>query len=317
MDKPTTNRIATIPTTNEEFRFGTPHARIPVSHGRLAYYRCGQGPDVVAVHGWPLHAATFRRVLPALARRFTVHLIDLPGAGATEYDARVTFEGSAAAIREAMDTVGLRRYALLAHDSGGVIARLVAADDPRVCGLVLMGSEMPGHHSFLLQTYLWVSKIPVLATWLMRAMQIPFLRRSRLAFGNCFTSPDYADGEFARLFTEPLRDPNVVRGHLAILDAFTFDLVDRLVDVHARIQAPTLCVWGERDPIFPVGKARAMLPQFAGGAELVVIPNAKLFPHEDHPDEVARHAIPFLARCLASSTKSGDTSILEPHLRAG
>jgi hypothetical protein len=42
-----------------------------------------------------------------------------------------------------------------------------------------------------------------------------------------------------------------------------------------------------------------MLPQFAGGAQLVAIPGAQLFPHEDHPAELASHARPFLERCAA------------------
>jgi hypothetical protein len=37
---------------------GAPDRMLDVGHAKLAYYRFGQGPDVVCVHGWPLHAAT-------------------------------------------------------------------------------------------------------------------------------------------------------------------------------------------------------------------------------------------------------------------
>src|SRR5262245_53887289 len=63
---------------------GPPRAFLDVGHSRLAYRRFGQGPDVVLVHGWPLHSATFRRLVPLLADAFTCHLFDLPGAGQTE-----------------------------------------------------------------------------------------------------------------------------------------------------------------------------------------------------------------------------------------
>jgi len=43
-----------------------------------------------------------------------------------------------------------------------------------------------------------------------------------------------------------------------------------------------------------------MLPQFAGPAELVEIPRARLFGHEDHPAEFLDHALPFLQRTLGS-----------------
>lgn len=276
--------------------FAEPHRMIPVTGGRLAYYRFGRGPDVVGIHGWPLHAATWRNVVPLLEKDVTLHLFDLPGAGSTEWQGRIGFEANAAAVREALDALGLGSYALLAHDSGGVVARLLAADDPRTRGLVLAGSEIPGHHSALLGAYLFVSRTPVLREAITAMLAVPTLRRSPFAFGACFEDPRYTDGDFARLFLEPLRRPEVRRGQMALLRAFRFDFIDGLERVHARIQAPALCIWGDRDPFFPIAKARQMLPQFAGGASLVAIPGAKLFPHEDRPAEFATHARDFLVR---------------------
>lgn len=278
--------------------FKAPHARIDLPDGKLAYYRFGRGPDVVAIHGWPLHAATFRTLLPYLVRDFTVHLFDLPGTGQTEWRGAIGFEPNAAAIRAGIDAIGLSRYALLAHDSGGVMARLVAASDSRVRGLVLCGSEIPGHHPPLLQAYLLVAKVPGLPRLLMGGLQIGALRRSGIGFGTCFRDPAYADGEFAEWFVRPLAKKEVVRGQMGLLQGFDFDFIDRLAEVHGRITAPTLCIWGDRDPFFPIEKARAMLPQFGGGAKLVAIPGAKLFAHEDHPAEFASHARPFLASCF-------------------
>ena len=41
-----------------------PTARVDLGHSKVAYYRFGSGPDLVFVHGWPLHAATFRKIVP-------------------------------------------------------------------------------------------------------------------------------------------------------------------------------------------------------------------------------------------------------------
>jgi pimeloyl-ACP methyl ester carboxylesterase len=43
----------------------------------------GRGPDVVMLHGWGLHGGVFDRVASQLADRFCVHLVDLPGHGAS------------------------------------------------------------------------------------------------------------------------------------------------------------------------------------------------------------------------------------------
>jgi pimeloyl-ACP methyl ester carboxylesterase len=63
------------------------------------------------------------------------------------------------------------------------------------------------------------------------------------------------------------------------------------------------CIWGTADPFFPIAKARRMLEQFPAGAELVEIPGAKLFAHEDHPDAFVAHALPFLERCLGDGVE--------------
>lgn len=41
----------------------------------------GAGPDLALVHGWGAHAGVWQDAAEALARRFRVHLVDLPGYG--------------------------------------------------------------------------------------------------------------------------------------------------------------------------------------------------------------------------------------------
>lgn len=128
---------------------------------------------------------------------------------------------------------------------------------------------------------------------LRRAM---FLTSSK-GFGGCFADPGYALGDFRELFVAPLvRSKAAFDGQTRLLAGLDFDEVDALPAVHARIEAPTLCIWGQNDPFFPVGLARKMLPQLGGGAELVEVLGAKLFVHEDHPEAFAAHTAKFLAR---------------------
>lgn len=41
----------------------------------------GEGPPLVLLHGWAMHSGVFDPVADALASRFAVHLVDLPGHG--------------------------------------------------------------------------------------------------------------------------------------------------------------------------------------------------------------------------------------------
>lgn len=45
----------------------------------------GQGPDLVMLHGWSMHSAVWHDLADALASRFTLHLVDLPGHGQSDW----------------------------------------------------------------------------------------------------------------------------------------------------------------------------------------------------------------------------------------
>jgi len=279
-----------------------PHDHVPAGAGELAHWRFGHGPPVVFVHGWPLHAATFRRLVPLLADDFTLHVFDLPRVGQTRWPAEAPhgLAPHAATLRRAIDALGLEAYALLAHDSGAAMARIVAADDRRVRGLVMGNTEIPGHRGWQIRVYVALAQLGLGRRLFRRALALGPVRRGPLGFGGCFRDAAFVDGDFGELFVRPmLRSDAIFEGQMALAESFDFELVDGLVDVHARIEAPTLLVWGTDDPFFPLDKARAMLPQLRGGARLVEIPGAKLFAHEDHPEAFAAHARPFLREAFA------------------
>jgi pimeloyl-ACP methyl ester carboxylesterase len=281
---------------------GAPHAFLDVAPHRIAYRRFGRGPDVVFVHGWPLHSGTFRALVPLLADRFTCHLVDLPGSGRTESpaDAPVDFPSQAAVVRAAIDALGLSRYALVAHDSGGFIARLVAADDRRVAGLVSGNTEIPGHTPALIKTLLVAAHAPGGAEVVRLAMHARAVRRSSSGYGGCFADLDFLDGDFHELMVAPILDSRAAWSRqVDILRTIDDRIHDRIREAHAKITAPVLLVWGDADPIFPVEKARAMLGELTG-ARLETIPGGKCFVHEERAAEFVAHAAPFLARVLAA-----------------
>lgn len=276
-----------------------PQRFLDVPPHRLAYRRFGTGPDVVFVHGWPLTSATFRGLASLLAARFTCHLIDLPGSGQTESPdgAPLDFSSQARVLRSAVDQLDLRRYALLAHDSGGLIARLLAADDRRVTALVLGSTEIPGHTPALIEGLLAAAHAPGGAEALRQQMQSREVRHSDAAYGGCFADPSFIDGEFHELMVAPiLGSPARWAQQIAIVRTIDGSVDDVLRDAHARITAPMLFVWGDADPIFPLTKARAMVAALEGRAQIAVIPGAKLFAHEERPADFAASALPFLSQ---------------------
>lgn len=287
--------------------FAIPASYQDVGHGKLAYYRFGEeGPDLVFVHGWPVSALTFRRILPWFVSKYRCHLIDLPGAGLSHCNdaSKIELRAHALAVRRVVDGLGLSRFAYVAHDSGAAIARMAAADDERVAALVLGGTEIPGYHPPLLAMYAALSKVPLASPVVRTLMRSRAVRTSGIGFGGCFSDPEYGEGEFRELFIEPmLASPAIWDAHMALMRSLDFRVVDGLSSVHRRIRAPTELIWGTRDPFFPIELARKMVPEFGGGAALEEIAGAKLFSHEDHPREFASLALRFLDRQLAAEPR--------------
>ena len=277
---------------------GTPHRMVDIGHSRMAYWKFGHGPDLVLVHGWPLDSATFRNVLPRLSQQFTCHLFDLPGVGQSVSlpGAPTDFVSHATSLRAAIDALGLEGYALLAHDSGGFVARLLAAHDERVTRMVLGDTEIPGHTPPLIMAFALLARLPFAPAVLRVMLGNRTLRRSALGFGGAFTDVGFVDGAFFDLFVRPLvEDEAVARAQLAPLRQLHAGTMAALVAAHPRITVPVLLIWGTEDPFFPVGLARKMSPQFGGPVTFETIEGAKVFPHEDRADEFVERALAFLA----------------------
>lgn len=282
-----------------------PVQTIPVGDSALGYRVVGAGPDVVFVHGWPLHGLTWRHIVERLAPHYRCHVFDLPGTGDSKWDWTLKFGIGAHAtrVRAAVDALGLESFALVGHDSGAAITRHVAAElGDRVWANVVSGSEIPGHRPFLLQALLVLGKLPISPLAFRTLLRSRFLRSTQLGWGACFSDPSRAEGEFHGLFGAPLlASRTAFAGQMGLARDFDWADTDALAEAHTRITGPTLMLWGDGDPYFPVGKAKAMADQFAGGATLISRPDGRLFVHEEHPGWFAEHTVRHFEAALATN----------------
>lgn len=264
---------------------------------RIACRRFGSGPPLLLVHGFPLSGFTWRKVLPALAERHTCLVPDLPGLGETIWTdgTEWTFTGQARTLKRLVDRLGLERYAVLAQDTGGTFARLLALDDPRVERVVLINTEVPNHRPPWIPLYQFLMKLPGTQAAFGLLMCSQWFLRSGMGFGGCFCDLGLLDGAFHEHVVAPLlRSPERMDGLAHYLTGLTWEPVDALATEHARLGMPVLLVWGADDPTFPIAEARAMVRQIPH-ARLVEIPGARLLVHEEKPADVARAALEFLA----------------------
>jgi haloacetate dehalogenase len=109
---------------------------ISTAAGRLFARSGGEGPPLLLLHGYPQTNVMWHRVVPSLARRFSLIIPDLPGYGwsdAPESDnshAPYTKRAMANAMIELMEALGHVRFRLAGHDRGGRVGYRLALDHP-------------------------------------------------------------------------------------------------------------------------------------------------------------------------------------------
>ncbi|NLU68229.1 alpha/beta hydrolase [Streptomyces sp. HNM0574] len=104
------------------------------------------GPAVVLLAGFPQTWWAWRKVMPALAERFHVIAVDLPGQGHSDrppgsYDTHTV----AARVQAALTALDVPKYWLVAHDIGAWVAFSLALKyEERLHGVALLDAGIPG-----------------------------------------------------------------------------------------------------------------------------------------------------------------------------
>src|SRR6202048_1262981 len=96
----------------------------------LNFERRGGGRDLVLLHGWGLNLRVWDELAGALAQRFRVIAIDLPGHGKSDWDGRASTPAAQAwRVHETLAPL-TQRYALLGWSLGGQVALALTAAMP-------------------------------------------------------------------------------------------------------------------------------------------------------------------------------------------
>jgi len=274
-----------------------PHA-ITVDGDRVVYRSAGKGPVLLLVHGMAGSSATWRHVMPALARRFRVLAPDLLGQGQSDKPrGEYSLGAHANTLRDLLDALGHRRVTVVGQSLGGGVAMQFAYQFPERCErLVLVDSGGLGREVTFFLRMLTVpgfeSIFPLvctprlrdagnrIATWLGRAGV-----RSTPASQEVWRSyTSLADADSRQAFFRSLRD---------VID-FGGQAVSALRRLPRAAQLPTLIVWGAQDPFIPVRHAVAA-HQAIPGSRLEIFDGVGHYPHCEAPDRFVAVLVDFIA----------------------
>ncbi|MEM1139438.1 MAG: alpha/beta hydrolase [Pseudomonadota bacterium] len=251
----------------------------------------GKGEPLVLLHGWPFHKATYRKLMPLLAGRYCCHAINSLGMTDETLTAQhdLSFEGHARRVGDYIRAQNWDQVTLLAHDTAGTFARLLAATEPDLVGrLILLNTEIPHHRPPFIPLYRALSRLPLFRTSFALLMRSRTFQRSAMGFGGCFADRTFIDDEFIALFGSYwFASDTRFQGLIRYLQGIDFSVVDALHETHRHITAPVHFIWGAEDKTFPMTLGRQMADRMPSLAGFTPIPGTCFLPHEERPNAVA------------------------------
>jgi pimeloyl-ACP methyl ester carboxylesterase len=259
------------------------HHDLLVRGVRIRYSEIGSGPLLILVHGYLVSGREWHRIVPALSKKFRLIVPDLPGFGESEKPPEYNYsrEGFADTLLDLMAGIDAPRAHICGHSMGGAIAMTLAADHPdRVDRLAVINSVSypfkPPFTARLVQT-------PGIGPFIFKTVY------NKLIFRDYFKNSVYAPGfkmdeadldYFYRCFDRPEAREAAYRAFTAATD------LTSLVPKVTRVKAPTLILWGELDPMFPVSLAQRLSRDILG-SQLHTLPGCGHAPAEEQPERTA------------------------------
>ena len=246
---------------------------------------------VVLLHGYSASIEWWQEVAPALAGTGTrVVAIDLVGHGGSEAprDAdQYGAAGQAAAVRQALDTLGVRQAILVGHSMGGVVATAVAESDPDVIERVVV-SDTPADQGLtatlaLANLACW----PVVGPAVDRLRGLDAITQSSLQTG---FAAGYPVPQLAHRSLERLTHTGVCQSDAGDELNAERAVADRL----AGLETPVLVVWGERDVLTPT--ATNVDRYRAAGLTPTIISGSGHSPIVETPDAFVAAVVDFIRR---------------------
>jgi pimeloyl-ACP methyl ester carboxylesterase len=277
---------------------------LTVNGHRLRYVRCAGAADrsvVVLVHGFGSSLYTWKDVLASLSPSHDVIALDLPGFGASDRPADLSFEDLPAAVLGLMDRLGVGRAALVGHSMGGAVVAVLAADRPeRVSGLILVdaaGFNLDRRAQPGMVRLVASPMAPFLARLPVKRLLVEHSLREVLHDGRHLTDERLSE------YLAAARRP----GTAAAMRSLILSLGGRSTAVKDRlplIQAPTLVIWGREDRWIPLAHADLFVEAIPG-ARKVVLDSCGHMPQAEEPEVVGRLLQEFLDGSAGASGGGG------------
>lgn len=224
----------------------------------------GEGPCMLLLHGTGSGNFSWRGMLPALARHYTVLAPDLPGHAFTSRgpQARLSLPDMSAGLRALLRELKLQPRVVVGHSAGAAIAAHMALHEPGLAETALIGLNpawlpLPGSAAWLFGPAAKVVALNPLSAWAFARLASRPGAVAQLIRGTGST----LDAQGLDLYTRVLSDSGHLHGVLTMMAQWR---LQPLSDALPRLRHPVFMDIGARDQAVPpqlAEEARQRMPQ--------------------------------------------------------
>ena len=276
--------------------FVPPHAAAASPGGTQLHCEThGRGPPVLLIHGFGASSYSWRHLVPALAERHSVVLVDLQGFGRSPKppDARYCIHEQARLVAALVRERGLGRPTIGGHSFGGgvaLLASLALAGDARHRPARLMLFDSIAYRQPL-PLFLRVLRTPLVGPLGVRL--VPDRMQSRYVLRLAYHDDNAVPPDAVEAYAAPLALPGAKRALVRTARNIVPGDIDAIAARYPSLAMPTLIVWGRQDAIVPLAVGERLHREIAG-SRLVVFDRCGHIPHEERPDDARRTVLAFL-----------------------
>jgi pimeloyl-ACP methyl ester carboxylesterase len=260
------------------------------SVGEVSYQIHGTGPPIILLHAILHSCHDFDAIVPKLSLRYQTIAVDGPWHGDSSHS--TTQQPTAAlfadVLEEIVASLNLPPAIFIGNSVGGFAAARLSIRHPKyVKGLVLVNTGGFVDWDWTLRLFARPLGIPLVERWILPSMVWKYML------------PQNSDDKKIAMQVAALAKTDEGSKIAAGVWKSFLDPSYDLRSEASKIKAPTLIIWGKKDPIVPLKVGQATHRAIEGSVFEVLDTGHAVFASK--PDEFLRLVEPFIEQCFSDA----------------
>ena len=251
---------------------------VQVDDHKIAYLEGGTGETIVFLHGFGVDKESWVQLAGILNKKYRVIISDIAGFGDSSKlpEANYGLESQVKRIDRFVTALKLDRFHIAGNSMGGMFAAVYAADFPQKVASVILLAPAGVKSPHISEVFEMIQKGTNLMLINSRA---DYDRVISLCFVLPPSMPEFLKDYFTRVSIANRKFNEKIMNDL-------FKTIPDITPSLAKISAPTLIIWGDRDKFLDVSTVPVM-EKYLRNNHTVILNNVGHAPMMEKPEETA------------------------------